>query len=315
MNKLDALKSMTTVVADTGDIDAIAKFTPQDATTNPSLLLKAAALPQYESLILDAIAYGKTQSTHHVSHALEKLSVNIGAEILKIIPGRISTEVDARLSFDAEETLAVARRLIDLYDQAGVAKERVLIKIASTWEGIQACKVLEAEGIHCNMTLMFDFAQAVACADAGATLISPFVGRIYDWYKKSEARDFAGLEDPGVQSVSKIYEYFRHFDIKTVVMGASFRNTGQIESLAGCDFLTISPNLLADLAEDEDQLPQQLSTEQAKAMSIEEVHFDEKAFRYAMNENPMATEKLAEGIRLFCRDIEKLEATLSEKLV
>lgn len=314
MNKLDALKSMTTVVADTGDIDAIAKFTPQDATTNPSLLLKAAALPQYAPLIDDAIAYGKSQANKHVTHALEKLSVNIGVEILKIIPGRVSTEVDARHSFDTELTIEIARRLIALYELAGVSRDRVLIKIASTWEGICACKVLEAEGIHCNMTLMFDFAQAVACADASATLISPFVGRIYDWFKKDQGRDYIGLEDPGVQSVSKIYEYFRHFDIKTVVMGASFRNTGQIESLAGCDFLTISPNLLADLEADSAELPQQLSVEQAKVANIEKVSFDEKAFRYALNENAMATEKLAEGIRLFCRDIEKLEAVLTEKL-
>lgn len=314
MSKLEQLKSMTTVVADTGDIEAIAQYQPQDATTNPSLLLKAANIAQYQHLIEEAVSFAKGQSSDHLRHALEKLSVNFGVEILKNIPGRVSTEVDARLSFDVEATVETAKRLIALYAEAGIDKDRILIKIASTFEGIEACRQLEAEGIHCNMTLMFDFSQAVACADAKATLISPFVGRIYDWYKKAEGHDFEAAEDPGVLSVAQIFNYFRHFDIDTVVMGASFRHTGQIEQLAGCDFLTISPNLLSELEADEGELPQILSAEEAKSQNIERIHLDEKAFRYALNENAMATEKLAEGIRLFCRDIEKLEVMLEGHL-
>lgn len=313
MSKLDELKKMTTVVADTGDIEAIEKYHPQDATTNPSLLLKAASLPHYEKIFKEAVAYGKFfKQEVGLMHALEKLSVLIGIEILKIIPGRVSTEVDARLSFDTAKSVEVARRLINLYEQAGISRERVLIKIASTWEGIKACEILEKENIHCNMTLMFDFAQAVACAEANATLISPFVGRIYDWYKNAEKRDYTGDEDPGVLSVKKIYEYFRYFDIKTVVMGASFRNQGQIEALAGCDFLTISPNLLAELQKDTGSLMQKLSVQAAKKLSLEKISFSEAGFRLALNHNPMATEKLAEGIRLFCRDIELLEKLLAQ---
>lgn len=312
MNKLEQLKKMTTVVADTGDIEAIAQYQPQDATTNPSLLLKAANLPQYQHLIDDAVAFAKAQGSDVIRHALEKLSVNFGVEILKNIPGRVSTEVDARLSFDTEATVETAKRIMALYADAGIGADRVLIKIASTYEGIEACRQLEAEGIHCNMTLMFDFAQAVACADAKATLISPFVGRIYDWYKKAEGHDFESAKDPGVLSVAKIYNYFRHFNVHTVVMGASFRNLGQIEHLSGCDFLTISPNLLAELEADNGDLKQHLSLDNAKSIAMDEVHFTESTFRYAMNENPMATEKLAEGIRLFCRDIEKLEAQLGD---
>jgi len=314
LSKLDQLKSMTTVVADTGELEAIAKYQPIDATTNPSLLLKAAALPQYKNHFEDAVNYAKNFSENKLSHALEKLSVNIGCEILKIIPGRISTEVDARESFNTQESVNIARRLINLYEQAGINKNRVLIKIASTWEGIKACEILEREGIHCNMTLMFDFCQAVACAEAEATLISPFVGRIYDWFKNHEKKDFTQNDDPGVLSVKKIYEYFRFFDIKTVVMGASFRNLGQIQGLAGCDFLTISPNLLAELAQDFGDLPQVLSIQESKKKIQEKISLSESEFRFLLNENAMATEKLAEGIRLFCKDIRSLERMLAESM-
>ncbi len=311
-SQLAQLKKMTTVVADTGEIEAIVKYQPQDATTNPSLLLKAASLPHYQENFKEAVNYGKSFKSNPLTHALEKLSVSIGVEILKIIPGRVSTEVDARLSFDTQGSVEVARRLIKLYELAGINKNRVLIKIASTWEGIKACEILEREGIHCNMTLMFDFCQAVACAEAKATLISPFVGRIYDWYKNHEKRDFTQIDDPGVLSVKKIYEYFRHFDIQTVVMGASFRNKGQIEGLAGCDFLTISPNLLAELENNSDELVQQLSIRKSKETPQEKISFSESGFRLALNESPMATEKLAEGIRLFCRDIRALEVLLEK---
>ncbi len=314
LSKLDQLKSMTTVVADTGELEAIAKYQPIDATTNPSLLLKAAALPQYKNHFEDAVNYAKNFSENKLSHALEKLSVNIGCEILKIIPGRISTEVDARESFNTQESVNIARRLINLYEQAGINKNRVLIKIASTWEGIKACEILEREGIHCNMTLMFDFCQAVACAEAQATLISPFVGRIYDWFKNHEKREFTQSDDPGVLSVKKIYEYFRFFDIKTVVMGASFRNLGQIQGLAGCDFLTISPNLLAELAQDFGDLPQVLSIQESKKKIQEKISLSESQFRFLLNENAMATEKLAEGIRLFCKDIRSLERMLAQSM-
>ena len=302
-SKLDQLKAFTTVVADTGDLDAIARLKPVDATTNPSLLLKAAALPRYADLLQNATraAGGDT------GLACDHFAVAVGGEILKVIPGRISTEVDARLSFDGEATQRRAERLIDLYDRAGIGRERVLIKVAATWEGIRAAERLEKAGIQTNLTLLFSFAQAAACADAGVYLISPFVGRIYDWYKKAEGRDFVGAEDPGVRSVTRIYDYYKANGYSTVVMGASFRNPGQIEALAGCDRLTISPELLQKLSEDEGPLQRQL---QPGAAGEARQVLDESAFRWALNEDAMATEKLAEGIRLFARDQEKLEALL-----
>jgi transaldolase len=304
-SKLDQLKQFTTVVADTGDLDAIARLQPVDATTNPSLLLKAAAMPRYAELLKNAVS----ASQGDLGLACDRFGVTVGQEILKIIPGRISTEVDARLSFDTEATLRRAERLIELYEQAGIGRERVLIKIASTWEGIRAAEQLEKAGIQCNLTLLFSFAQAQACADAGAFLISPFVGRIYDWYKKAEGRDFVGAEDPGVQSVTRIYNYYKANGYATVVMGASFRNTGQIEQLAGCDRLTISPELLQQLADDQSLLERKLSSGQA---AEPRQSLDESQFRWAMNEDSMATEKLAEGIRQFARDQEKLEKLLAD---
>ncbi|UVE16176.1 transaldolase [Pseudomonas sp. LS44] len=305
-SKLDQLKAFTTVVADTGDIDAIARLKPVDATTNPSLLLKAAALPRYAQLLDDAVA----GCDGDLGLACDRFGVAVGGEILKVIPGRISTEVDARLSFDTQATLQRAERLIGLYEQAGIGRERVLIKIAATWEGIRAAEQLGKAGIQTNLTLLFAFAQAAACADAGVFLISPFVGRIYDWYKKAEGRDFVGAEDPGVRSVARIYDYYKANGYQTVVMGASFRNLGQIEQLAGCDRLTISPELLQQLADDQGSLARKLApgkTGEARQS------LDESRFRWGMNEDPMATEKLAEGIRLFARDQEKLEALLASK--
>ena len=303
MSKLQQLKQHTTVVADSGDLDAIARHTPVDATTNPSLLLKAAALPRYAELIEQAVA----DAGSDIGLICDRFAVAVGSEILKIIPGRISTEVDARLSFDTQATLARAERLIGLYEQAGIGRDRVLIKIASTWEGIRAAEQLEKAGIQTNLTLLFSFAQAVACAEAGCFLISPFVGRIYDWYKKNEGREFSASEDPGVQSVTRIYNYYKAHSYPTVVMGASFRNLGQIEQLAGCDRLTISPDLLQQLGQDEGTLSRVLAP---GASSEARVHLEEKDFRWQMNEDAMATEKLAEGIRLFARDQEKLEALL-----
>ena len=305
-SKLEQLKQFTTVVADTGDLDAIARLQPVDATTNPSLLLKAAALPRYADLLNQAVSSGKGD----LGLACDHFAVAVGQEILKVIPGRISTEVDARLSFDTEATLRRAERLIGLYEQAGIDRERVLIKIASTWEGIRAAEQLEKAGVQTNLTLLFAFAQAQACADAGIFLISPFVGRIYDWYKKAEGREYAGNDDPGVQSVKRIYDYYKANGYDTVVMGASFRNLGQIEALAGCDRLTISPDLLQKLAEDDGQLSRQLAP---GATGEPRQSLDEGAFRWALNEDAMATEKLAEGIRLFARDQEKLEALLAAK--
>ena len=302
-SKLDQLKQFTTVVADTGDIDAIARLKPVDATTNPSLLLKAAALPRYAELLKQAVSASKGD----VDLASDRFGVTVGREILQVIPGRISTEVDARLSFDTEATLGRARRLVELYEEAGVSRERILIKIASTWEGIRAAEQLEKAGVQTNLTLLFSFAQARACADAGAFLISPFVGRIYDWYKKAEGRDYVGSEDPGVQSVTRIYDYFKAQGHKTVVMGASFRNVGQIEQLAGCDRLTISPELLQQLADDHGTLERKLDTE---VSGHSEARISESQFRWDMNEDAMATEKLAEGIRGFARDQEKLEKLL-----
>ncbi|GAA5812505.1 Transaldolase [Mucor flavus] len=320
MSVLEQLKQFTTIVADSGDFESIAQYKPQDATTNPSLILAAAQKPQYAHLIEDAIKYAQSKDIsdeEKLELATDKLLVNFGAEILKIVPGRVSTEVDARLSFNKEATIAKALSLIKLYADNGVDKDRVLIKIASTWEGIQAAHVLETEHqIHCNLTLLFGFAQAVACAEAGITLISPFVGRILDWYKKSTGENYSATSDPGVVSVTNIYNYYKKFGYNTIVMGASFRNTGEIEELAGCDFLTISPNLLGDLQKDEKKLERKLSPEIAQACDLEKVSFfkDEKAFRWEMNQDAMATEKLSEGIRNFAKDGVKLENLLKEKL-
>ena len=311
MNKLEQLKEMTTVVADTGDIDSISAYAPTDATTNPSLLLKAAQKNQYEHLLQDAIDYAMARSEKMETRAIDmmdRLAVNFGAEILKIIPGRISTEVDARLSFDTDATVARAEKLISLYDQTGIDTSRILIKIASTWEGIQAAGELERRGIHCNLTLMFSLAQAIAAAKAGGTLISPFVGRIMDWYKKADGVDSYPPEaDPGVQSVTQIYNYYKRHDYSTVVMGASFRNSGEILELAGCDLLTISPELMEELRSAEGHVERRLDAEKARAMEIEIMPMHESVFRWMMNEDAMATEKLAEGIRNFAADAAKLE--------
>jgi transaldolase len=311
MNLLDALKSYTVVVADTGDINAIAEYKPRDATTNPSLLLHASQQPQYKHLVEKAIEQadregGSTQSKAEA--LLDHLSVNFGLEILKIVPGRVSTEVDARLSFDTEGSIAKARRLIGLYEQNGISRERILIKVASTWEGIRAAEQLEREGIHFNLTLLFSFAQAVACAEARVTLISPFVGRIYDWYKKQKGTEIPADDDPGVASVTRIYDYFKKFDYRTEVMGASFRRVEQIVRLAGCDLLTISPDLLEQLENAEGSLERRLSPEAARTAPAEKIHLDEKTFRWMHNEDPMAVEKLSEGIRRFNADARKLEA-------
>jgi transaldolase len=311
MNLLESLKRWTTVVADTGDIDAIAKHKPQDATTNPSLLLHAAQLPRYQALVDDALQYavrsGGDQAVRSVAF-MDKLFIDFGSEILKIVPGRVSTEVDAGLSFDTEGTLAKAHKLIGMYKQAGIERDRVLIKIASTWEGIRAAEQLEREGIHCNLTLLFSFAQAVACAEAGVTLISPFVGRIYDWYwKERGGKDIPADEDPGVASVKRIYDYFKKFDYKTQVMGASFRKVDQIVRLAGCDLLTISPDLLEQMEKTEGDVQRRLSVETARASDARKIHLDEKTFRWMHNEDAMATDKLAEGIRKFSADARKLE--------
>lgn len=303
-SKLEQLKQFTTVVADTGDLDAIARLQPVDATTNPSLLLKAAALPRYAEHLQAAMS----RCAGDIGLGCDLFAVAVGQEVLKLIPGRISTEVDARLSFDTEAMIRRGERLIGLYEEAGVSRDRVLIKLAATWEGIRAAEQLEKSGIQTNLTLLFCFTQAAACADAGVFLISPFVGRIYDWYKKHEGRDYVGDEDPGVQSVSRIYDYYKAHGYQTVVMGASFRNTGQIEALAGCDRLTISPELLSQLAQTEGPLERKLALGRA---SEPRVALDENAFRWGLNEDPMATEKLAEGIRQFARDQEKLEALLA----
>lgn len=314
--QLDALREMTVVVADTGDIDAIKTYQPQDATTNPSLILSASALPQYAPLIDEAIAYAKTKSndkTQQLIDAEDKLAVNIGLEILKIVPGRISTEVDARLSYDTQATVEKARKLMALYNQAGVSNDRILIKIASTWQGIRAAEILEKEGINCNLTLLFSEAQARACAEAGVYLISPFVGRILDWYKaNSDKKEYAPAEDPGVISVTKIYNYYKQHGYQTVVMGASFRNVGEITELAGCDRLTIAPGLLKELQENQTSLVRKLSyTGEVKAKPQP---LTENEFYWQHNSDPMAVEKLAEGIRKFAADQEKLEAMLLTKL-
>jgi len=308
MNKLAQLRDMSTVVADTGDIDAIGKYTPTDATTNPSLLLKAASKSEYRQLIDRAVkaARGDTELL------MDQLAVTFGNEILGIIPGRVSTEVDARLSFDTDGTIARAERLIALYDAIGADTQRILIKVASTWEGIRAAEELEKRDIHCNLTLMFSFEQAVACADAGVTLVSPFVGRTSDWYKKARGVDsFAPEEDPGPQLVARIYNYYKKHGFGTVVMGASFRNTDQILQLAGCDLLTISPALMEELMLADGEVPRLLDPEQASGMEIERLHLDERHFRWALNEDPMATEKLAEGIRKFAADADRLQAMIT----
>jgi transaldolase len=310
MSLLDSLKKFTTVVVDTGDFGSIARYKPQDATTNPSLLYQAAQQKPYAHLVEQALAEANEHPGDHAAQTeafMDKLFVAFGREILKIIPGRVSTEVDARLSFDTEGTLAKARRLIAMYEEAGVDRNRILIKVASTWEGIRAAERLEREGIHCNLTLLFSFAQAVACAEAGVTLISPFVGRIYDYYKKEKGGDIPADDDPGVASVTKIYDYFKKFGYKTQVMGASFRKVEQITHLAGCDLLTISPDLLAKLADSQGEVTPRLTPEGAKASDGDKIHLDEKTFRWMHNEDPMAVEKLSDGIRKFNADARKLE--------
>jgi transaldolase len=309
MNQLDTLKQFTTVVADTGDFKQISQFKPQDATTNPSLILKAVQKADYQGLLQDTVHNFRSKPLDEI---MDRLLVRFGCEILSLIPGRVSTEVDARLSFDTSATVARAERIIGLYQAQGVHVDRVLIKIAATWEGIQAAAQLERQGIHTNLTLLFAFCQAVACGQAKVQLISPFVGRIYDWYKKSAGNTWdeaarAGANDPGVDSVRQIYNHYKKFGIATEIMGASFRNVGQIQALAGCDLLTISPELLATLAASEQALPRMLQADAARALDLPAVNFDEAGFRFALNEDAMATDKLAEGIRAFCADAIKLE--------
>jgi transaldolase len=308
-NQLEALKAFTTVVADTGNFRQLAQYAPRDATTNPTLILKAVQQPEYAPLLAEAVDAHRSAP---LSGIVDEVLVRFGLEILKVVPGRVSTEVDARLSFDTAATVARARHLIGLYEKAGIGRDRVLIKIAATWEGIQAARALEREGIHCNLTLLFAFCQAVACGEAGVTLISPFVGRIYDWYKKAAGPAWdeaarAGANDPGVQSVARIWCYYKRFDVATEVMGASFRNVGQITALAGCDLLTISPDLLAALQASTEPLARALDAEAAKAADIHAVTYNEAGFRWALNEDAMATEKLSEGIRAFAADAVKLD--------
>ncbi|XP_064490414.1 transaldolase-like [Ornithodoros turicata] len=318
-SSLDQLKEVTTVVADTGDFEVLKDYRPTDSTTNPSLILAASKLPRYARLVDEAAAYGKkTGSTpeEQLENAMDKLLVLFGCEILKIIPGRVSTEVDARLSFDKKRLINKALRLVELYKEAGIDKERILVKLASTWEGLKAAEVLEKEhGVHCNMTLLFNFTQAVACAEAGVTLISPFVGRILDWYVANTAqKSFEPLEDPGVKRVTSIYNYYKKFDYPTVVMGASFRNVGEIHALAGCDLLTISPSLLSELAASTKPVQQYLSKEHAKTLDLKKIELNEEVFRWELNEDQMATEKLSDGIRKFAADAVKLEDILKEKM-
>jgi len=318
MSYLDKLKQVTVVVADTGDIDSIAQYKPRDATTNPSLLYAAAQMPQYQALVEDAITFAEGQSDEpaaQLQDCLDRLAVNFGQKILTLIPGRVSTEVDARLSFDTAGTLAKARKLIGMYEADGVNRKRILIKVASTWEGIRAAEQLEKEGIHCNLTLLFSFAQAVACAEAGVTLISPFVGRIHDWYKAFlKVNEIAPVDDPGVKSVTKIYNYFKHFGYKTEVMGASFRNIGEIIELAGCDLLTISPKLLQELQSQDGEMKRKLDPVAARELKLDRLHLDEKTFRWLHNEDAMGTEKLAEGIRHFSADLVKLEKYIQQRM-
>ena len=317
MNQLDQLKQFTTVVADTGDFESIRQFSPQDATTNPSLIFKAVSQPEYAPLLDQAVAEREGANLPRaelIRDIIDDLLTIFGEKILQIVPGRVSTEVDARLSFDTPATIEKARKLISLYEKRGVSKERVLIKIASTWEGIRAAEALHQDGINCNLTLLFSLPQAIACAEAKVRLISPFVGRIYDWYKAKTGQEYTGANDPGVQSVRVIYNYFKKFGYETQVMGASFRNTSQIRELAGCDLLTISPELLADLQGADGTVARQLSVEEAKASDIAKVIMDEKTFRWMLNEDAMGTEKLAEGIRKFTEDIIKLEGLIAKRL-
>jgi len=311
-NQLDQLKAITTIVVDTGDVEAISKLKPQDATTNPSLIFKVATMPKYASLVEDAIACGKGD----VSIVMDELSVNFGIEIAKNIPGYVSTEVDARLSFDKEATIIKARRIIELYEKAGIDKSRILVKIAATWEGIKAAEVLEKEGIACNLTLIFCKAQAIACAEAKCTLISPFVGRIMDWHKKRDAvQGYEPSEDPGVKSVTNIYEYYKKFGYKTIIMGASFRNKEEILELAGCDRLTMAPKLLEELKNSTDVVIRKLDVTKRLSKNIEKVEMNEKVFRWMLNEDPMATQMLADGIRNFAIDIVKLENIIKTKIL
>lgn len=318
MSLLDQLKQMTVVVADTGDFASLTEYKPRDSTTNPSLIYAAAQMPAYQPLVEEAIKFAENESSDKAEQTeicLDKLAVNFGLEILKIVPGRVSTEVDARLSFDTEATIKKAYRLIDLYKSAGIDRKRILIKIASTWEGIRAAEKLEKDGIHCNLTLLFSFAQAIACAEAGVTLISPFVGRIYDWYRKERGVDsIPAAEDPGVHSVTQIFNYYKKFGYKTEVMGASFRNTGEILELAGSDLLTISPNLLEELKKADGTVTRKLDADKAKAMDLQKINLDEKTFRWMHNEDAMATEKLAEGIRKFSADLVKLEKYVQARM-
>ena len=319
-NLLEQLRNYTVVVADTGDVQAIEQFKPTDATTNPSLITAAAQLPQYQSIVDGVLKQARDDKgesatdTDVANLAFQRLAVAFGKEILKIVPGRVSTEVDARLSWDTEKTIEQAHAIIAQYDEAGIGRDHVLIKIASTWEGIRAAEVLEKEGIHCNLTLLFGIHQAIACAEAGVTLISPFVGRILDWYKKDTGKDFHGADDPGVQSVTRIFNYYKKFDYKTQVMGASFRNIGEITELAGSDLLTISPNLLAELEKTEGELPRKLDPEVAKGLEIEKLHIDKETFDKLHAEDRMAHDKLKEGIDGFSAALVKLETLLANRL-
>jgi len=316
-NQLDQLKQFTTVVADSGDFATLKQFAPQDATTNPSLIFKAAQMPEYAAVVEKAIADAKktgANGKHLLAEVMDCLLIAFGVEILKIVPGRVSTETDANMSFETEAIVAKARRFIDLYQRHGIGRERILIKIASSWEGIRACEVLQREGINCNMTLLFSLAQAVACAEAKAKLISPFVGRILDWFKKSTGKDFAPAEDPGVLSVKEIYTYYKKFGHATEVMGASFRNKGEILELAGCDLLTISPQLLGELKADTSPIERKLSPDLARTANVERLQLDERKFRWLLNENAMATEKTAEGIRLFHSDAMKLAQFIGKQI-
>jgi len=317
MNQLDQLKQITKVVADTGDFATLAEYAPQDATTNPSLILAASKEERYANLLNRAVDENRKSNLKGealVKHIGDYLLILFGMEILKIVPGRVSTETDARLSFDTDALVEKGRKLIGLYAEQGISRERVLIKIAATWEGIRAAEILQREGIRCNLTLVFSLVQAVACGEANVQLISPFVGRIYDWYKKTENRDFAPAEDPGVRSTSAIYNYLKKYGYKIEVMGASFRSVGQILELAGCDLLTISPKLLGELKKSEGKVIKKLSAETAREMKIDRIATDEKSFRWLMNEEAMATEKLSEGLRIFAADAVKLEARLAELL-
>jgi transaldolase len=318
MNKLDQLKKMTTIVADSGEFDEIKKYHPTDATTNPSLVFSASSKPEYQFLIDEAVQWGKKNGKNPKDikeQALDKVFVNFGIEILKYVPGRVSTEVDARLSFDVEGSLRKARHLVSLYEKAGIDRKRILIKLASTWEGVKAAEVLEKEGIHCNMTLMFSLGQAIGCAQVNATLISPFVGRILDWHKKNDNKDsYPPAEDPGVISVTQIYNYYKKMGIKTQIMGASFRNADEILELAGCDLLTIAPKFLEELQSADGPVPRKLDPQAAQKLNIDKIVVDEKMFRWMLNESAMANDKLAEGIRNFAKDNVKLEKMIEQRL-